>query len=74
LAEFFLFILMVVVFCAWLNHKTGIFENLEIDNTPITGEEWQERLEEDLNNDPHVPGSYFYSLHHQLSHKDNHID
>ena len=60
MAEFFLFILMVVVFCAWLNHKTGIFKNLEIDNTPITGKEWQKRLEENLNNDSNNPSGYRY--------------
>ena len=61
MAEFFLFILMVVVFCAWLHHKTGIFENLEIDNTPIAHEKWQKDLEEDLKNNRYVPGSYFYN-------------
>ena len=74
MAEFFLFILMVVVFCAWLHHKTGVFENLEIDNTLSSHEEWEEELDDNLNNDSNFPGSYFYSLHQQLSHKDNHID
>ena len=56
MAEFFLFILMVVAFCVWLHHKTGIFENLEIDNTPITHEDW----EEELLDDPSIPGNPGY--------------
>ena len=74
MAEFFLFILMVVVFFAWLHHKTGVFEKLEVGNSQLSHEEWQKELDDNLNNDPNFPGSYFYSLHQQLSHKDDHVD
>ena len=64
MAELFLLILTGVVFCAWLHHKTGFLKDIEIDNTPTTHNKWFEQLEEDLNNDSNVPGSYFYNLHH----------
>ena len=71
MAELFLLILTGVVFCAWLNHKTGFLKDIEIDNTSITQDDWFKQLEEDLDNDINVPGSYSYNYYHSSVHNDD---
>ena len=61
LAEFFLFILMVVVFCAWLHHKTNGFANTR-NNQGCQGsckQTYWGKVDNYLY-DPGDPGSYFY--------------
>ena len=69
LGEFFLFILMVVVFFAWLHHKTKGFKNIIVNNqgcqkcckqTYINYPTWK-NLDEELNNDPNFYGSCCYN-------------
>ena len=62
MAELFLLILTGVVFCAWLNHKTGFLKDIELDNTPFSHDEWKKKLEEDLDNDPNNPSGYLYDF------------
>ena len=67
LGEFFLFILMFVVFFAWLHHKTKGFKNIIVNNPGCQGccnqTDWNTnqmwKNKEDLD-DPSIPGNPGY--------------
>ena len=62
MAELFLLILTGVVFCAWLNHKTGFLKDIELDNAPFSYDKWKKKSEENLNNDLDNPSGYLYDF------------
>ena len=69
MAELFLLILMVVVFCAWLHHKTNGFSSLKKnshgcrkDYKQTDWEDFDDYLSDSYLLDPGDPGSYFYNF------------